>query len=359
MEKLSRDRLKNRYLKPVILLLIGILFFSFFLLIIGIDFNVIYKNLLEINLYYLPLIICVDILFILSYALAWFFLVKIVCPEIKLGKAMLIVIAGWFGDMLIPAAFMTGEALRLILLKKIYKLDMSKAAATVVIHRLLNALAFLFLMLMGIAMLAFYGETKVEILHHSVTIILLSILGLAIAFFVLRKIRILRKVLKVIVRYLSAVFKTKKLDVESKIDSIFTSFENSLNIITKNKTRVLIGFIILLFQWFLGVTIPYLFFLSVGYRVNFWILSVAYPIYSLMDNIPIGIPANAGVLDIAMISTFVVLGIPKEIATLVTILTRSIIVIFEAILTGSISVIFLSRTFAHFSIRDLRKIVED
>ena len=148
--------------------------------------------------------------------------------------------------------------------------------------------------------------------------------------------------------------------VIAKIDNFFNSFEFSLRVMKKYRATILGSFLILLLQWSLGVAIPYLFFLAVGYRnISFWTLSVAYPIYSLMDNIPIGIPANAGVLDIAMISTFVVLGIPKEIATLVTILTRSIIVIFEAILTGSISVIFLSRTFAHFSIRDLRKIVED
>ncbi len=342
--------------KSLILLLLGIIFFIVYLYVLNVDLRYILDKLYKINLLYIPLVLLVDILFILTYSVAWFILIKIVCPQIKMKDSILIVIVGWFGDMLIPAAFITGEALRLILLKKHYSLDMSKAAATIVIHRLLNAMAFLFYITTGLIMLSISHESiNSRIFYQSLVILILSLTGLFIALSLLKRIYLLREFVKKIGRALFIFLREKNSKIEEKIDNFFNSFEFSLGVMKKYRAAILGSFLILLLQWSLGVAIPYLFFLAVGYRdISFWTLSVAYPIYSLMDNIPLGIPANAGALDIAMISTFVVLGVPREIATLVTLLTRSVIVVFEALLTGSISIVYLSKTFKEISWRNLK-----
>jgi len=345
--------------KPIFLLLLGIIFFAVYLYALKVDFRYIFARIREINLFFIPLILTVDILFILTYSVAWFLLVKIVCPEVRLKDSILIVIVGWFGDMLIPAAFMTGEALRLILLKKRYNLDMSKAAATVVIHRLLNAMAFLFFITLGLTMLSLnQSEIHSRIFYQSIVLIILSSLGLFLILLLLRKTYILRNFIKKVVKKtVIAIWRYEKYNINEKVDSFFESFESSLGIMKKYKLVIIVSFSILLFQWSLGVAIPYLFFLAIGQHVSFWTLSVAYPIYSLMDNIPLGIPANAGALDAAMISTFVVLGVSKENATLVTLLTRSVIVFFEAVLTGSLSFVYISKTFKDISLQNLRDII--
>jgi len=350
--KITQTLRNNRSL---IFLSLGVFFFVIYIYALGVDLRYILIKIHEINLLFIPLILLIDVLFILTYSIAWFILIKIICPKIKLKDSILIVIVGWFGDMLVPAAFITGEALRLILLKKHYDLDMSRAAATVVIHRLLNALAFLFYITTGLIMLSIYqGSVNSGIYRQSLMIVFLSSLGIFLVLILLGKIHILREVFKKIAKEIFIFLRKKNVDIEKKIDNFFNSFELSLRIMKKYKAAILGSFLILLLQWSLGVAIPYLFFIAIEYDVNFWTLSVAYPIYSLMDNIPLGIPANAGALDIAMVSTFVVLGVPKETAILVTLLTRSVIVVFEALLTGSISIIYLSRTFKEFSWKNLK-----
>ena len=281
------QRLKHN--KSLILLLLGIIFFMIYLHALNIDLRHILSKICEINPLYIPLILLVDILFILTYSVAWFILVKIICPQITIKDSVLIVVVGWFGDMLIPAAFITGEALRLILLKKHYSLDMSKAAATVVIHRLLNAMAFLFYITTGLIMLSISHESmSSRILYQSLVIMILSLIGLLIALSLLKRIYILREFIRKMSRILSIFLRKKNLKIEKKIDDFFNSFEYSLRIMKKYKVAILGSFLILLLQWSLGVAIPYLFFLAVNYKdISFWTLSVAYPIYSLMDNIPL------------------------------------------------------------------------
>ncbi|RLE81401.1 MAG: hypothetical protein DRJ36_01350, partial [Thermoprotei archaeon] len=118
------------------------------------------------------------------------------------------------------------------------------------------------------------------------------------------------------------------------------SFKNSILLVKANINLILLSFFLLMVQWACGIMVPYNVFHSLNCNVGFWLLSLAYPLYGVIDNIPLGIPVNAGLLDTAMITTFILLGIEKNTAVAATLVTRFITVVFEAILTSSISLTF-------------------
>ncbi len=346
--------------KSSILIVIGILAFIAYILLLGVDI----KHLILVldrssPVYYIAAII-VDIFFIFFYGFAWFFLVKSICKKIKLKDAILFVVVGWFGDMLIPAAFMTGEALRLYLLKKFYDVDYSRGLATVVVNRVLSAIAFAIFVSVGLVFLFEGGKfLSSDVIKRGIFAISLAVIVIIVGLLLVFRIDLVEKYSIKAFDYLGRSFGKIRLEkYQGKILSLIRSYKESMDLLREKTSNILLGFIFLVIQWSLGVTIPYIFFLAVGYRMSFWALAIAYPIYGLADNLPVGIPANAGVLDIAMTSMFILLGAPKEVAVTVTLLTRSIIVLFEAVFTGSITALYSSKLFEGFSLEFLKNLMQ-
>jgi len=296
---------------------------------------------------YFLIAIMFDIGFMVFYALAWYCLVRIILSNVKVSEAILVMMISWFGDMLIPAAFITGEAIRLAFLKRRYGVDLSKAAATVVVHRLLSTIAFVLFIFLGASYLIINGYKIIaDVLLHAVFFALLAASLATLCTLVIFRIEVFEKISIKMFDKAVKLLKRKHLErYRRHIEESLESFKLSLDMIKKKRLNVVVSFVNLIIQWICGIMIPYVFFRSVGYSISFWLLAMAYPMYGVIDNIPFGVPANAGFLDAAMISTFVLLGVDKEIAAVVTGLTRIIIVIFEFILTGSITVLFGPRLF--------------
>ena len=322
--------------RQAILAVAGIALFCIFLLALGIDPATLAETVSKIDPRYVPLALAVDVGFILSFALAWFFLVKAICPEAKLKEVVATAIMSWFGDMLVPAAFVTGEAVRLLLLKELYGLEVSKAAAAAVVHRLLSALAFALFICTGILMSTASGRhVSREILDQGLLVVALASAAIVLGVLVLANVERVERVSAEIARRLErASGRMRRARLEERVGRFFASFKQALELMKSDKKAVFMCFAAMLVQWTLGASIPYVFFLSLGEPVSFWLLAIAFPIYGLVDNIPVGIPANAGVLDVAMASTFILLGISKEAATVATILTRTVTVLFEFAFTG-------------------------
>jgi uncharacterized protein (TIRG00374 family) len=88
------------------------------------------------------------------------------------------------------------------------------------------------------------------------------------------------------------------------------------------------------------MTIPYVVFLALDYEVPYFLILVAYPVYSLSYMIPVGIPAMLGVVESAMTATFIALGVAPAIASSVSILTRVVAVWFEVVVTGLVTALY-------------------
>ncbi len=343
-------------MKKIILLLVGISVFIVFILAIGVDFNELYSYLLGVDPRYYLVAIILDVGFMTSYATAWYFLVRSIHSRVRIKDILFIVLVGWFGDMVVPAAFVTGEAIRLYLLNKLYGIDYSKGFATILIHRLMSALSFVMFIILGLIFLV-EGGTVVgnEMIKQALFGVSLAFIAIvSVSMLIMREDITERIVLEFVKRF------SKYLDRwnlrERVLDSL-KGYKESITVLKTSTSNLLLGFFSMIIQWLFGISIPYVIFQGVGYRMSFWALAVAYPLYGLADNIPLGIPVNAGILDAAMTSMFILLGAPKEIALSVTLLTRSIIVLFEAVVTGSITLVYVARIIGEIRIDNVKKLL--
>jgi len=339
----ERERIPRSKAISLLMLTLGLLFLLLYLILLGVDVNELLRRLSAADKRMLILAIITDTFYILFYAFAWFFIVKAVFKEVRLLDAVLIVLVGWFADMLVPAAFVTGELVRLYLLKRIYGVNYSRTAATIVVHRLLSALAFALFVGIG---LVFLAETPLssseEFKHFSFIAVLAGITVVAGVLFIVK----IESIARGLGYFISKAGRSKYLSrflKRIKMEESLESFIASIALLKKHRVEVLLGFALLILQWGLGVSVPYVVFDALGYHMSYWKLAVAFPIYGLADNVPVGIPVNAGVLDAAMISMFILLGAPRDIAVGATFLTRAITVIYEAILTGLVTVAVVPR----------------
>jgi hypothetical protein len=123
-------------------------------------------------------------------------------------------------------------------------------------------------------------------------------------------------------------------------------FERAIVLIRARARDIPTAFVLLVTQVYVQVFIPYTFLTvillnqhqTVDYWTNFWLVAVAFPIFGIVNIMPIGIPGMLGILDTAMAGTFIVLGFAPELALLTTLLTRGVILVFELILTGSVAI---------------------
>ncbi len=340
---------RGRAVHFTLMLALGLFFYlAFIFFVVRADLGKVMKLFSSIQPYYLIQALLFDTGFIFFYGVAWFFIVRTITKKVPLMQSIIVVIISWFGDMLIPAAFITGEAIRLLFLKIRYNIDVSKTAATILVHRLLSTVAFVLFIILGSIYLVLHGvEISRNVYIQIGFFTALAVALVAFCVLILFRLDLLECIFEAILRKITPHLEKREWLKKYKghIEQGLKSFEYSVDMIKRKNLNVACSFIALVTQWICGIMVPYTFFHAINTPVSFWALSMAYPMYGVIDNIPFGIPVNAGVFEAAMISTFILLGINREAAVTVTMLTRFVTVVYEALLTGTITVLLGPRIF--------------
>lgn len=85
-----------------------------------------------------------------------------------------------------------------------------------------------------------------------------------------------------------------------------------------------VSMIYLIFNWICSFSIPYIIFLSLSYPVPLSTIIITASIIAAVKSIPAGVPFEIGIPEIAMTTLFIALGVPVDVSTVATILTRVI-----------------------------------
>lgn len=323
----------------------GLTAFAFFWLFFGVNINKVGTLVGSLNPLILVLVLFFDILNIIFYGTAWYFLVHTVQPTVRLTKSIEGVMISIFGDILIPTASVTGEALRVTFANREFHLPYPEGIATILVHRVLNGLASGTILAIGASVLVLSGELSPSLRFYILILLILvmipSLLGIAVLFYPGIGSRI---VLRLIGRFAN---RPRTAGIVHRITGGVIGFEKSIKLIRARGQDIPLSFLFLVFQWFFQVLIPYTFLIGVSstlqlpinYWTFFWLISVAFPIFGLVNLIPIGIPGMVGIIDSAMAGTFILLGFTPEVAIATTLLTRIVLVVFELTVCGAVIVL--------------------
>ena len=323
--------------KFIALLAIGIGIFAAYLY--AVNPTAVIREMLKANVPLLLLAFPLDALFMILFGVGWYVLVKIVERGASLRDCISISLVSLFGDVMIPTGTVTGEAIRIFLAKKKLKMSVNKALASVLVHRIVNLIAFIFYFVLGLMLFWSFNPANAWLIALLILALIAAIGGLYGIRGFGRSKRFQDFVARASERILKA-FKRWSDEMNNTIDYSISEFSSAVNNIFSKPHAILLSFAIFVGQWAAAITVPYVVFLSLGYEVPYALVAAAYPIYSLSLMIPVGIPAMLGIVEASMTATFIALGVPSAVASSVSILTRLIVVWFEVAVTGSITALY-------------------
>ncbi len=320
-------------LRTVPFLAIGILFFLIYLGLF-VDIQKMIEIIQGANMLFFSLAAVALLLEILLFSLAWQHLLLPLSVKVPLKKTFIYVWIGAFTDLLVPAESVSGEVAKTYLVSREFNANPGKVVASLVSQRMLGTItttATLFIGFLALITLDYSIPNFVLQIFLSITIVSVFALVLIIVLCIKEKWteRLINAVMRLVERISRGRIQLK--DFQTRIVEALRAFYDSLRIFGANPTKLLPPILFHVVSWVFSIAIAFLVFVSIGYlQPNISILwlkvIVVYALLTAIKSIPLGIPAEVGLPDIAMTTLLILFGVPPDISAAATILTRLITV---------------------------------
>ncbi len=258
------------------------------------------------------------------YSLAWQHILGLLHIKSAFRKTFAFIWVGSFVDLVIPAESFSGELSKIYLMSKNSGEDMGKVAASVVSHRILAMTTMLFGIITGSTFLFFGYETSQLVFNLMLFVAVSTIVALFLMYYLSLKPRVTMKIAALIVRFLSFVSRGRweltrfKLELEEAL----TTFHQGMRILTKRPKNLVAPLLFSAVAFLFDLSIFFLVLFSLGFAVSLSVVLIVYTIVGAIQAIPLGIPGEVGMTDVAMVSLYSLLGIPVGISGAATVLTR-------------------------------------
>jgi len=284
-----------------------------------------------------PLLYSVAIIFglleVLFYTISWYVLTNHIAIKMSLRRAYLYVWYGLYVDIVIPAESISGELTRAYLLTRDQCGSFGKAVASLFTHRLLGMAMNVFVLIAGIVLLSVEGQVS-PVVFNLIIFIAVAITAIIAAMFALSfKEQWTLKLIDWLTAFVKKITFGKKQLTKFKEEAIENTahFHESMVEFRHNPKPIAYSLLYLTITWFFSLSVPYIVFLALDYPVSWSIILITSAIVLAVKSIPIGIPFEVGIPEIAMTTLYTsflepTLGLQAAagISATATILTRII-----------------------------------
>ncbi|UCE95500.1 MAG: flippase-like domain-containing protein [Candidatus Bathyarchaeota archaeon] len=321
-------------LRTVPFLLIGLLVFALYL-VVFVNISEMINIIQQVNMIVYPFAALALILEAFLFTLNWQYLLLPLSVKVPLRKTFAYVWIGVFADLLIPAESVSGEIAKTYLMSKEPNADPGKVVASLVSQRILGTIttaATLSIGFMGLLILDY--PVSGLMLQILVTITGISVLAFGFLVLLCLKEKWTERLVNAIMRFLERVSRGRfKLEtIQTRIVDSLRTFYESLRTFGSKPAKLVLPVLFYVLAWFSSITIIILVFIAIGYvepsmPILFLQVVIVYTLLVAIKSIPLGVPAEVGLPDIFLTTSFILFGIPPDIAAAATVLTRIITVL--------------------------------
>lgn len=326
----------------------------FFYVIYDVNFQELYVTLTSIDVYDITYIVVFELGYFLSNSIAFWILCKrrfnLTLAE-GIGASML----AWLVDILIPLAFIEGDIARMLFLKT--KGDWSSAVGYTLLFRFLVNVTFtVFIVVTTLASINLVYLYSQYYILYLVVIALLILTVALLALLIYDTERVKRIAVRVIRRFAGKHVFIDKLErdvvrfLDSMRDSLREAHESSL---------VIWGAVAFLFlQWISGIMTPFFSLQAVNVYVNPIFIAPGYSILTVFSLASVGLPFMVGSVDAALITLYLLLGVPKEKALAATLIGRSVTIATSIAVIYPIGIYYARRVLSVNNLDELKATLE-
>jgi len=310
--------------RTVPFLLLGVLIFVAYLhFFVGIPEIV--TIIQSVNLVYYFLAVAVLFLNMLTNSLTWQYFLRPLSIKIPFRKTLLYTWIGVFVDLLVPAESISGDATKAYMMTKGSGENAGKVVASVVGHRILSMIIPLGSLIFSFVLL-YIRKIKVPVVVSGLTLLIIvgTFISLFFIFLFILKEKLAQRLIGSLLRFLGFVTRGRlNIDgIKTKAVKALSAFHDSIDTFRKNPKSLVPPILFSLTGWFFSILLSYLVFVSLGQQVDFVIIMVVHSISVTIQSIPIGIPAEVGVVDTAMTWLYGLLAVEFTVGAAATVLIQ-------------------------------------
>jgi len=319
---LSEKRMTVKRTLPF--LLIGLLIFIAYLyFFVGIPEML--TSIQRIDLFYYSLAIVALLLSMLTYSLTWQNFLRSLSVKIPLRKTFLFSWIGVFVDLLIPAESISGDAAKAYLMTKESGENAGKVVASVMGHRILSMVITLSTLIIGsISLFVLRYELPAFVSSLILLVTVGTTISLVFIFLLCVKEQLTQRLVDLLLRFFVFILRgrLKLATLRSKARKGLDVFHQSIEALGGNPRSFVRPVFFSIVSWFFSALLSFLVFVSLDNPLSFLLVTIVYSISCAIQNIPLGVPGEVGLVEIVMTTLYGLLGVPVAISAAATVLIR-------------------------------------
>jgi len=328
--------------RTVPFLLVGILIFVAYLhFFVGIPEIV--TIIQSINLFYYFLAVAVLFLNMFTNSLTWQYFLRPLSVKVPFRKTFIYTWIGAFVDLLVPAESISGDATKAYVMTKGSGENAGKVVASVVGHRILSMIIPVGSLIFSFVLL-YIRKINVPVVVSGLTLLIIvgTSISLFFIFLFILKEKLAQRLIDSLLRFLGFVTRGRlNIDgIKTTAITALSAFHDSIVTFRKNPKSLVLPILFSLTGWFFSILLSYLVFVSLGQQVDLVIILIVHSISVTIQSIPLGIPAEVGVVDTAMTWLYGLLAVEFTVGAAATVLIQ-ILRVWLRIVIGFVAVQFV------------------
>jgi len=220
-----------------------------------------------------------------------------------------------------------------------------KVVASVVGHRILSGVVTLGGFVISSAYFVLKYQPSLLVLEFIVIVTLSSIVSMSLLFYLSTHRQVTERIVNWLVSLLSRLSRGRwKLDyLSSSAEKMLTSFHGGIVTLGERRKGLVVPAFLAIVAWFFDLLIAVLVFSSIGsfgVKISWSAIVIVYSIIVGIQAVPLGVPGEAGLPEIAMTSLYTLLGVPIAMSAVATVLIR-VLTMWMRLLIGGVAVQWL------------------
>ncbi len=306
--------MKRKVLEVIGMLVAGILGVILIFSIVG--FDQIIGSIFQMNPFYYVLVVGIIILSMFLWSTRWGIFVRKNNPEVSRWDLFKIMFVGQAMNNLTPVFKMGGEAGRIYLLKRKYKIKVNEGLASISTDLILEFIVDMVIVFTAVILLMVLKSPPVWIY----TILLIFLLVCSLIIFVIVEIYFDMKIMHKVIDFLFT--KIKRLNkYRDHVFERYESFRKNLRESLADRKRFAEGLSLSVGRKGLTILKYFILLAAFGHSIGFANIVIAIGLGLMLLMIP-ATPGNLGIYEGGMISVFIFVGVPPGVAATAVFLDR-------------------------------------
>lgn len=318
---------KKFLIRSSALLLIGLLVFVVYL-VFFVNIGEMIEKISQANPFIYALTFVAALLDVFFFALAWRYLMRALSVRVSVWKTYVFIWVSIFIDSIIPAESVSGEISRAYLMSREPEAETGKVVVSLVIHRIIMVLITIVTLLSGVLVLFVSGYTLSAFVMYLIWLVtIVAAAFLACVFVLLVKEKWMERFVDLLLRIACRIFRGRWRLGELRERALVEvrSFYDGLETLGGDLKHFVLPVVFSFVSWIFSILVLFMVFVSLGFSISWTLWSIVVVVFSLIvtiKSVPVGVPAEVGLPEIAMTFLFTAMGIAPGVSAAVTILSR-------------------------------------